>query len=369
MKYSQIAYWNQFSGKTEAFSARDMKCGKTVTIYDNSIQTEAIVERILLDGEYVFSIRGAIAPLVPYGPRMAEGKYQQRIRVRLEERTDIYLELSLCECVGEKEDYHHIGSIRLTNKVEGNRINDVPCRSAVIIHDVKMGAGTFYANRALGTLAVAFGAYLLGVKDGDWDRIGKSYQDMLRSPADYMIRIQTLEQENSKLKAKSYELEQQYNTSLNRKDRIIKSLQQELRDSSHTLAEQKCYTKQLLSQLRETATKVAPTPTVTKVKRDYLAELQLFFTNKKVCFVGGNEKWKSKTQELFLTATMLESKTFDESMVQNADYLVVNTNFTGHDIVKRAADIAAAHDVSVLYSSKNNQNNMSRDLLKQLSAL
>ena len=56
MKYSQIIYWNQFSGLTERFTARDMKNAKEIQVYGHVYSTEPIIEDILLEGEHIFSI-------------------------------------------------------------------------------------------------------------------------------------------------------------------------------------------------------------------------------------------------------------------------------------------------------------------------
>ena len=85
MKYSQIIYWNQFSGLTERFTARDMKNAKEIQIYSHVCNTEPIIEDILLEGEHVFSVHENGAPQTLYDllfvPKMHEGRISKALRL------------------------------------------------------------------------------------------------------------------------------------------------------------------------------------------------------------------------------------------------------------------------------------------------
>ena len=364
MKYSQIIYWNQFSGLTERFTARDMKNAKEIQIYSHVCNTEPIIEDILLEGEHVFSVHENGAPQTLYDllfvPKMHEGRISKALRVRLEKKTDDYLDVSVAESLDETE-YTLIGWIKVVKHID-KPINGISGQAAVIIHDVGTLLGSNAANAGLGTMAMAFGAYILGIKDGDWDRVGKSYRDMF-GKEEPKSEIEKLKAENVALKNQLADAKRAQESVLRERDQKIETLQRDLKRVMRELNKQKDENVRLTKQLKRD--KIA-TETPMIPKHNYLKDPKKFFSRHKACFVGGSEKWQARAKKEYPSASFLEIKTFDESLVQEAEYLVVNTLATRHDIVIRATNIAQNHGTKVLYTGKSNQESMAQELLKQI---
>lgn len=364
MKYSQIIYWNQFSGLTERFTARDMKNAKEIQVYGHVYSTEPIIEDILLEGEHIFSIHENDDQQTLYDllfvPKMRKGRIRMALRVRLEKRTEDYLDVSVAESL-DGDEYVLIGWIKVVKHIDGP-INGIDGKAAIIIHDVGTLLGSNAANAALGTMAMAFGSYLLGIKDGDWQRVGKSYKDML-GKEEPKSEIEKLKAENVTLKNQLADAKRVQESVLRERDQKIETLQRDLKRVTRELNKQKDENVRLTKQLKRD--KVA-SETPMLPKRNFLKELKKFFAQHKACFVGGSDKWQARAKKEFSSASFLKSKTFDESLVQDAEYLVVNTLATGHDIVIRATNIAQSHETKVLYTSKSNQESMAQELLKQI---
>ena len=207
MKPSDVIYWNQFSGKTELFMKSDMHNAKTCQIYEKNYYTEHLAEQLILDRKNEFTMRdykfistNLLENLS--APKMNKGKIRLTCIVKITEQTDDYLDISVTEI---KEDVSHalpIGKIKLLRNLQ-TPINGIHAKAAVIIYDVAAGQGTQQTNMALGALAMAYGTYFLIKMDGDWQRIGKSYKDLLDIPG---TQISLLTKENDTLKAKIFEL-------------------------------------------------------------------------------------------------------------------------------------------------------------------
>lgn len=293
---------------------------------------------------------------------MTPGKKRLICVVKLNEKTDKYLNISLSEIKNNTETI--IGWIKLCRNIS-EPINNIKGKSAIIIHDVAGLKGSQLTNAALGALALAYGTYILVKMDGDWERIGKSYKDLTN---DSKSQIKKLMQENSKLKTQNYELNQKilgikkdYTTekqkmqlSIRMQKNMISTLEKKIEDLSNTVD--------------NVCAKIKPEPLKTK-KKIYLSKFLFATSKQKICFVGGSEKWQLTAKTIFSDAIFINGTTFDENNVRTSDLLIVNTTFTSHASTKKAIDVANKSNIKVIYTNKNNLNNMARDLLKSLILL
>lgn len=134
---------------------------------------------------------------------------------------------------------------------------------------------------------------------------------------------------------------------------MINDLNRKLKETSHTIEQQKAK----ISKLETEAKKYVHKQKVAAVKKhDYVKELLLALSGKKVCFVGGTLSWKQKIEENVSTAVFIFDVNFDENIIRNSDILIINTNFVRHDITKKATNVANSSKIKIIYTSKNNLN-------------
>lgn len=99
---------------------------------------------------------------------------------------------------------------------------------------------------------------------------------------------------------------------------------------------------------------------------DYTARLKEALTGMHVCIAGGSELWHEKMRQHFPACTFLESKHFETQKLQGADLLIINTNHTGHALVRKACQQAASQGTLVCYTSRYNINAVAADVLYAL---
>lgn len=99
---------------------------------------------------------------------------------------------------------------------------------------------------------------------------------------------------------------------------------------------------------------------------DYTARLEKATDTFTVCVAGGNDLWHEKIRTRFPDWTILENKNFDGQKLQGADILIINTNHTGHALVRKACQQAASQGTMVCYTSRYNLNAVAADILYAL---
>lgn len=361
MKPEDIIYWNQFSGLTESFSKTDMRLVKTINVYGFSKHTDLLVQQLLNDGEISFEKRVQFIPRNIFAPKMHEGKLKCKLTLRLKEKTDTYIDTCLSEYTDTTDTECVVGWIKFVNKIN-NPINCVKGKCATIIHDVSLLTGSVEANSALGILATAFGAYLLGKMDGDWQRIGKSYRDVIYSPID---ENKALKAEIEKLKNDFFIEKTQFETKISNYKNTINNLNRKLKETSCLAEKQRAKISELEAKIK-TYNHKQKISTIKKEKRDYTKELLLSLSGKKVCFVGGALSWRQKIEECIPASVFISDVNFDENLIRNSDIVIINTNFIGHDVTNKATNIAGSARIKIIYTSKNNLDSMSKDILKSI---
>lgn len=81
---------------------------------------------------------------------------------------------------------------------------------------------------------------------------------------------------------------------------------------------------------------------------------------------GGSALWHDKVRTRFPHWMILENKHFDVQKLQGADVLIINTNHTGHALVRKACQQAASQGTLVCYTSRYNLNAVAADILYAL---
>ena len=99
---------------------------------------------------------------------------------------------------------------------------------------------------------------------------------------------------------------------------------------------------------------------------DYTARLEKAADALTVCVAGGNDLWHEKIKTRFPDWTILENKNFDGQKLHGADILIINTNHTGHALVRKACQQAASQGTMVCYPSRYNLNAVAADILYAL---
>lgn len=363
MKPSEIIYWNQFTGLTESFNKTDMRFAKDVSVYGIEKHTDVVIQHFLNEGEVFFQKRFEVRTPTPFAPKFREGKIKCKLALKLKEKTDTYIDTCLTEIRDDYGDELIVGWIKLVNNIT-EPINSVKGKSAVIVHDVSPQAMfcSTEASNALGALAMALGAYLFGIVDGDWQRVGKSYRDIIHNPVD----------ENKALKAKIENIKNdffnertQYETRIAKYQSQINSLRSQLKENTRTIEKQ----KSRIIELEKIAKKYSHKQKIAAIKtekHDYAGELQIRLSNKKVCFVGGVESWEQKIKQIIPSAAFIYAVNFDADIIRNSDTLVINTNFIGHDTTKKAVGIANSSKIKIIYTSKSNLDSMCKDILRNM---
>jgi hypothetical protein len=88
---------------------------------------------------------------------------------------------------------------------------------------------------------------------------------------------------------------------------------------------------------------------------------------KRVCLVGGNDKWRSMLKALLPSSTVVTNKNFPVGRVRNSDLVIINTNLIGHGVTRKATQIAFSNDIDVIYTSRNNIECTANDVLRWFS--
>lgn len=99
---------------------------------------------------------------------------------------------------------------------------------------------------------------------------------------------------------------------------------------------------------------------------DYTARLEKAADALTVCVAGGSDLWHEKIKTRFPDWTILENKNFDGQKLHGADILIINTNHTGHALVRKACQQAASQGTMVCYTSRYNLNAVAADILYAL---
>lgn len=99
---------------------------------------------------------------------------------------------------------------------------------------------------------------------------------------------------------------------------------------------------------------------------DYTARLERAADGLTVCVAGGNDLWHEKIKTRFPEWMILENKNFDGQKLHGADVLIINTNHTGHALVRKACQQAASQGTMVCYTSRYNLNAVAADILYAL---
>ena len=129
------------------------------------------------------------------------------------------------------------------------------------------------------------------------------------------------------------------------------------------------YVQTLEQSLREWETR-CPQEDVEKrafpLPDDYTSRLEKALKGFRVCLAGGSALWHDKVRTRFPHWMILESKHFDIQKLQGADVLIINTNHTGHALVRKACQQAASQGTLVCYTSRYNLNAVAADVLYAL---
>lgn len=99
---------------------------------------------------------------------------------------------------------------------------------------------------------------------------------------------------------------------------------------------------------------------------DYISRLKKAIQDLSVCIAGGSALWHEKMHQHFPACTFLETKHFEPQKLQGADLLIINTNHTGHALVRKACQQAASQGTLVCYTSRYNINAVAADVLYAL---
>ena len=129
------------------------------------------------------------------------------------------------------------------------------------------------------------------------------------------------------------------------------------------------YVQTLEQSLREWETR-CPQEDVEKralpLPDDYTSRLEKALKGFRVCLAGGSALWHDKVRTRFPHWMILENKHFDVQKLQGADVLIINTNHTGHALVRKACQQAASQGTLVCYTSRYNLNAVAADVLYAL---
>ena len=129
------------------------------------------------------------------------------------------------------------------------------------------------------------------------------------------------------------------------------------------------YVQTLEQSLREWETR-CPQEDVEKralpLPDDYTSRLEKALKGFRVCLAGGSALWHDKVRTYFPHWMILENKHFDVQKLQGADVLIINTNHTGHALVRKACQQAASQGTLVCYTSRYNLNAVAADILYAL---
>lgn len=129
------------------------------------------------------------------------------------------------------------------------------------------------------------------------------------------------------------------------------------------------YVQTLEQSLREWETR-CPQEDVEKralpLPDDYTSRLEKALEGFRVCLAGGSALWHDKVRTRFPHWMILENKHFDVQKLQGADVLIINTNHTGHALVRKACQQAASQGTFVCYTSRYNLNAAAADILYAL---
>lgn len=371
MKPSEIIYWNQLSGLAEYFSKTDMRYKKIVNLFGRDYTTNGILKKLFIDRTLRFNKKNPemlFEPMAMLSYALMNPKMRKNMEVicdiNIVEETEDYFEVSFTEYIDEVEpNIEPLAYIKfqrnLTEPIKGLR-----GKIAVIIHDVRSPGGTQTTNSALGAMALAFGAYIGGVFDGYWERITNKYKDIYEDTSGETIsqlrqKVSLLESELAECK-KSYEkLSRIYDVEVSTRNTQKRKSDSIIANQNRKIAE----LQKIISDIQSTSLQ-KDKPTV-QIKRDYTVEMSQLFRGQKMCVVGGTEKWKTKMKELDIDLAFLDELNFDENLVKTSDALLINTNFTGHSITNKAKQIAQSNNIAVFFTSKNNINNIAKDIVKQ----
>lgn len=96
----------------------------------------------------------------------------------------------------------------------------------------------------------------------------------------------------------------------------------------------------------------------------YIEELCSFLAGRRVCIVGGNQKWRTTLLKLFPKCVEATNDNFPADRVKNADLVIINTNLISHGVTRKATRIAFSNDIEVVYTSRNNVECMAGDLIR-----
>ena len=94
-----------------------------------------------------------------------------------------------------------------------------------------------------------------------------------------------------------------------------------------------------------------------------------FLAEKKICLVGGNDKWRTTLKKLLPKCTEVINKNFPSGKVKNSDLVIVNTNLIGHGVTRKATNIAYINGIDVIYTSRNNIECTAKEVLRWFAIL
>lgn len=370
MKPTEIIYWNQYSGLTEPCQKSEMHNARDVTIYNAQYKVDYLAQSIFIDGEYLFTIKsrdlGQFASPTEYRlhvsgkPKMVDSPIVMSCKINLVEKTDDYLDFQLTEQIGTNNNPVKIGMIKLLRHLT-EKINGYSGKAAIIIHDVTMNKGTHQTLLALGQLAMSLGLYVFAILDGEWERVWKDYNDDYKNPD---RQRKPLTQQLADKSNELFELKMRFDELQKESEKQIRQLQQKIREQTGQIALLREQNAQLISINQQLDKPLAEIPKTPKI--NYLDELKRQISGEKLCVVGGSQKWQAKFALEFDDVTLIDNKNFDEQKLKNADLVVINTNFIGHDCTNKAVALANQAGIKIVYTGKNNLNNFAKEVLSNL---
>lgn len=246
------------------------------------------------------------------------------------------------------------------------------CKAMVDICNVNK-FNAFYSVQALGTLAVMLSMYVLVYLNGDWESIGSEWIDMLNSPADALKeKDNTIKEQKSAIKQR----EEQIRILQKQKD----SLQNDLNTISLDSARKEGKTQKEIEHQKEIIQKAQERikdleERIASAKKmelnlsdhayDYIHVLQETLKGKRLCFAGGTNKWQERLREIFPDASFIVGKNFNIQVLNQIDYIIINTKYVSHACVKRIINNKDA-ETKVININNMHIDSMCKEILQVL---
>jgi uncharacterized coiled-coil protein SlyX len=154
-----------------------------------------------------------------------------------------------------------------------------------------------------------------------------------------------------------------------RLDKTIAKLQEKIAHQAETIRELTDKNQAYHVQLQEAGLLDAAAPSAGQAQEGgsyFVARLGELSAAGGICLVGGSDEWQSKMQEVFPDLAVTNNLNFASDWLHQAQWLIINTNNTGHSLTKKASNLAAGLGIKIIYISAYNIKRVARDIVTQI---